>query len=540
MITLKRCGPGALLIRWSDDDDAAARRGVAAVARALEKARPEGLSDWTPAYQSLLLIGAVDPLAAWWRANAARLARVAAKPSAAGVRIEAPVDYSGPDLDRVAAHAGLSRDEVVARHSAPDYPVRCLGFAPGFAYLSGLDPKLRIDRLANPRTRVLPGSVGIGGDQTGVYPLPTPGGWNIIGTTSFQFFRPGASGPDAMFPVRAGDFVKFVPQPGAAEGIDRKAPEQAWCAGGKRPALRVAALGAGMLVVDGGRPGWRRFGVPAGGPADGLAAAAANRLMGNRENAPTLELCFHGQSLVATDHVELALTGADLGAVVRRAGSLRLEPVEGWRTFALRPGDLLEFRRNESGVFAYLAAPGGWLSPSWLGSQSGYARAQLGGAPGPGTILETAGDPAGLRPGIGARRTPWTEIRDYRETPPIRVWPGLHWDRFNRDAQRGLTAGSWTVNPQSDRMGWRLEGQPLADLGQQLWSEPLIPGAVQAPPNGQLVVAMPDGPTVGGYPQIAQVAPEDLPWLAQARPGQRVRFARSEASEALGLWAPPL
>lgn len=117
-----------------------------------------------------------------------------------------PVHYDGPDLDHVARATGLSHDEIIRRHSAPEYLVYLLGFAPGFAYLGDLDPALVLPRRPSPRTRVPAGSVAIAGAQTAIYPLTTPGGWHLLGRTSVRCFDPGRE-PAALF--RAGDRVRF-------------------------------------------------------------------------------------------------------------------------------------------------------------------------------------------------------------------------------------------------------------------------------------------------------------------------------------------
>jgi inhibitor of KinA len=123
--------------------------------------------------------------------------------------VEIPVCYGGefgPDLGAVATHAGLSEAEVVKRHSGGAYRVYVLGFAPGFAYMGGLPTELATPRHETPRARVEPGSVGIAGAQTGVYPLPTPGGWQIIGRTPLALFRPQETPPTLLKP---GDRVRF-------------------------------------------------------------------------------------------------------------------------------------------------------------------------------------------------------------------------------------------------------------------------------------------------------------------------------------------
>ena len=125
--------------------------------------------------------------------------------------VKIPVCYGGdfgPDLPDVAEHAGMSADEVIAIHSGHDYLIDMLGFLPGFAYLGGLDERLHTPRLATPRTRIEPGAVGIGGAQTGIYPLASPGGWRIIGRTPVRPYDPDRE-PPILY--AAGDYLRFVP-----------------------------------------------------------------------------------------------------------------------------------------------------------------------------------------------------------------------------------------------------------------------------------------------------------------------------------------
>lgn len=131
-----------------------------------------------------------------------------AESAAPGALVEIPVRYEGPDLDEVARAAGLTRAEVIARHAEAEYRVALLGFVPGFAYLSGLDPALALPRRATPRPRVPAGSVAIGGSQTGVYPATTPGGWHLIGQTDCSMFDPTRRPPSLL---SVGDRVRFMP-----------------------------------------------------------------------------------------------------------------------------------------------------------------------------------------------------------------------------------------------------------------------------------------------------------------------------------------
>lgn len=171
----------------------------------------EGVRELIPGMNNLTLV--FDPLRtdpAELEAAALALWAKPPRPQALGRLVEIPVTYDGPDLGDVAAHCGLSADEVVHRHTQGQYVVYFIGFQPGFAYLGGLDESLQTPRRAEPRLAVPAGSVGIGGAQTGIYPLATPGGWQLIGRTALALFDPQAEPPTLLAP---GDRVRFVAVP---------------------------------------------------------------------------------------------------------------------------------------------------------------------------------------------------------------------------------------------------------------------------------------------------------------------------------------
>jgi allophanate hydrolase subunit 2 len=119
---------------------------------------------------------------------------------------------------------------------------------------------------------------------------------------------------------------------------------------------------------------------------------------------------------------------------------------------------------------------------------------------------------------------PWTEQRDYGKPPGLRVWPAPQWELFSVPQRDQFFQQEWTVSPQSDRSGYRLSGVPIEHELGELLSEPVLVGTIQVPPNGEPIVTMRDGPTVGGYAKLGVVDPADISWLAQIQPGQRVRF----------------
>jgi KipI family sensor histidine kinase inhibitor len=216
--TIRPLAESGLLVELGDTIAPATTARVMALTGALDAAALPGVLDVVPSYTTVLI--AFDPEVADWETLAAGVRRLWAdlgEATAAPAReVEIPVAYGGelgPDLADVAAHAGLSPEEVVARHAAAEYVVACMGFAPGFAFLAGLPPALATPRLVKPRTRVPAGSVGIGGAQTGVYPMATPGGWRLIGRTPLRLFDLSRAEP---FLLRPGDRVRFAPIDAAA------------------------------------------------------------------------------------------------------------------------------------------------------------------------------------------------------------------------------------------------------------------------------------------------------------------------------------
>jgi KipI family sensor histidine kinase inhibitor len=206
-------GDSVLVLELEERIDVATNGRAVAAAAAVEAARIPGVRDVVPTFRSVGVH--FDPL----RADRARLVdrvqRAATEPLApAAVRssaIRIPVRYGGeggPDLAAVAEFGGIDEAEVIARHAAPTYRVFMLGFLPGFAYLASVDPVIAAPRRAEPRVRVAAGSVGIAGIQTGIYPMESPGGWQLIGQTPVRPYDPARQPP---FLFRAGDLVQFYP-----------------------------------------------------------------------------------------------------------------------------------------------------------------------------------------------------------------------------------------------------------------------------------------------------------------------------------------
>jgi inhibitor of KinA len=214
-MTLSPLGDNAVVLEFGQEIDEAVVMRVRALAAALELHPPAGVTEVVPAFTTVTVfydlahIGSYEQLCAELRTRAGRAA--SRPPFETGKLVEIPVCYGGdfgPDLTAVAERAGLSPDEAAQLHQRTEYRVHAIGFLPGFPYLGGLPARLRTPRRASPRLQVPAGSVAIGGAQTGIYPLASPGGWNLIGRTPLALFRAEAH-PSAR--LRVGDRVKFRP-----------------------------------------------------------------------------------------------------------------------------------------------------------------------------------------------------------------------------------------------------------------------------------------------------------------------------------------
>ncbi|MFP7170703.1 5-oxoprolinase subunit PxpB [Terribacillus sp. 7520-G] len=183
-------------------------------AELLKQERIEGIIEWVPAYTTLSIFYRPDKIR--YQALLEQLERLyenmqGGVAEAASLVYEIPTYYggeTGPDLDFVADHNGLTADEVIRIHSSRDYLIYMMGFVPGFPYLGGMPEEIATPRREDPRAKIAAGSVGIAGSQTGVYPLETPGGWQIIGQTPVRLYDPGREEPILL---SSGHYLRFVP-----------------------------------------------------------------------------------------------------------------------------------------------------------------------------------------------------------------------------------------------------------------------------------------------------------------------------------------
>jgi antagonist of KipI len=291
--------------------------------------------------------------------------------------------------------------------------------------------------------------------------------------------------------------------------------------------LRVLSPGAFTTVQDQGRAGWASIGVPPSGAFDPFALRAANLLVGNDETAAGLEITLHGPALICEGDVVVAVVGAPFEITVDG----RAVPVG--VTVSLRAGQSLRVGRTRVGVRAWIAVRGGIDVPLVLGSRSTHAVAGLGGFSGRALV---DGDVLSVGVAIAQDERPRRIDEDPRPAPgsprTVRVVPGPQAEAFTGTAESAFYAGVYAVTPRADRTGIRLEGDPVLADRADIDPEGVVPGAIQVPGDGAPIVLGPDGPATGGYAKIATVITADVPILAQARPGDTLRFVPMVVDEA--------
>jgi len=529
-------GATSLLARFGDRIERDLSLRIARLVEHLDAQGIPGLIDLVPAYTTLLV--QLDPvttrgdeIAELVESTWSALDDGPGSDDQHARTIEIPVVYggdAGPDLDAVAGATGLTPDEVIRRHSDADYTVGALGFSPGFAFLIGLPPELAVPRRATPRTRVPAGSVGIGGAQTGIYSLPTPGGWSLIGRTPRTMFDPERDADDML---RLGDRVRFHP-------IDRDAapefPEPAVAAQlaeSDQGVIEIVEAGVQTSVQDLGRPGQGRLGITPGGAVDRGALIAGNRLLGNPDGAAALEWTLLPPAIRFREPCRVVATGADPG------WRLDGRPVAIGEVVTVAAGDVLQARPAAGmlGARGYLCVAGGIDVPVVRGSRALDLAAGFGGGFGrplrPGDLLRvhpTEDSPESDKLVVtdtGGPRDPSLER--------FRVVRGPQADRFGAEAWQTFLSSTFTVDAQSNRMGLRLNGPAiLQDDGADVISEGLVTGTIQVTGSGQPIVLMPGRATIGGYTRIATVIEADHDRLGQLRPGATIRFTEVSVEEA--------
>jgi KipI family sensor histidine kinase inhibitor len=427
------------------------------------------------------------------------------------------VQYDGADLAEVSTLTGMSEEAVVAAHTESRWIAAFGGFAPGFAYLTGGDPRLEVPRRASPRTAVPAGAVALAGAFSAVYPRESPGGWQLIGHTDAVLWDTRRAEPAL---IRPGNRIRFT---AVRELIALRAVEadvgMAPDGTGAGAGLTVVAPGLYSSLQDLGRPGLMALGVAGAGALDRAALRQANRLVGNSAGSAAIESLNGGLALEAAEDLVLAVTGAEVELTISMGDGREREP-DLCAPFLLRDGEVLTQSAPSSGLRAYTAVRGGFDVEEVLGSRSTDSMSGLGPPVlAAGSRLGIGTPPAGST--VGEPETP----RRARAPEVLRVIPGPREDWFEDDAVSRLCGAEWTVTAQSNRIGLRFDGPPLArGFEGELPSEGTVSGALQVPPSGLPVLFLADHPVTGGYPVVAVVVAADLDRAAQLPPGAVVRF----------------
>ncbi len=526
--TVTPAGEAGLLIEYGDAISRDTSRRVLAAARYIRRQGPAGIEDIVPAYTTVLVLFdrrqlSYGDLKTFVEGHRGAIDPAPESPSTRDVRM-LPVAYGGsdgPDLERIASETGLAPDEVVRIHTETPYRVCFLGFTPGYPYLSGLDPRIRVPRLRTPRVRVPAGSVAIAGLQTGLYPMESPGGWSVIGRTPVSLFNPLAAEPTFLLP---GDEVQFYRVPGPVAPKPLPQPDFQ----PHHPLCRVLMPGLYTTIQDRGRIGYMHLGVGRAGAADPHSLHRANAMLGNAPGAAALEMTALGAQVEFLADALIALAGAEAQPLVDG------RPVDPRHPVAIEAGQHLSFGAFHSGLRAYLAVAGGFDAPVIMGSRSTDTVAGFGGLLGaplkPGTVLGRATSPPPAGDGsVACADEPAQGI--FR----VRTVPGPQSDHFPERSRRILEEDTFIVSGDSNRMGLRLSGErtiPHNQLGPEVISEGIAPGSIQVPGDGNPIVMGSNAQTTGGYAKIGVVIRNDLARLGQAQPGDRVRFQLISRAEA--------
>jgi len=301
-------------------------------------------------------------------------------------------------------------------------------------------------------------------------------------------------------------------------------------------AFEVMSPGAFTTVQDLGRYGYQKYGVSICGAMDRFALRVGNLLVGNEEGEAAIEATVIGPKLKILGRMGVAFTGADLSPEVEG------KPAPMWRALDVAEGSVLSFGAARSGCRAYLAVSGGIDFPVVMGSRSVHTRSNLGGsgrALAKGDVIqikETGISNQESGPGVresGSRQLPEEFVPVYGRQWNVRVVLGPQDDYFTPKGVETFLDGEYRITPQADRMGYRLIGPKIEHKsGPDILTDATPPGSIQVPGDGMPIVLLADGQTSGGYSKIATVISVDLDLLAQARPGDRVRFQRVTLTEA--------
>jgi antagonist of KipI len=291
--------------------------------------------------------------------------------------------------------------------------------------------------------------------------------------------------------------------------------------------LHIAKPGLLTTVQDLGRFGYQATGVPVAGPMDSFSHRLANQLAGNEPEAATLEITLIGPDLIVDADTTIAIAGAQFEVTCDD----RLVP--SGTSFNVRRGQRIKFGRIQQGARAYMAVAGGIQTEPVLGSRATHLVSHMGGFSGRALV---SGDRVPILSGLeqGPPRKSAGLMLPSKGRALLRVIAGPQADWFEADALKTIAGVSFRISPQSNRMGYRLQGPPITQVHEgELISEPVGIGAIQVPSAGGPILLMADRQTAGGYPKIGYVITADLPLAGQLAPGDFIEFHVCTHQEAV-------
>ncbi|AOT70506.1 biotin-dependent carboxyltransferase family protein [Geosporobacter ferrireducens] len=294
---------------------------------------------------------------------------------------------------------------------------------------------------------------------------------------------------------------------------------------------KFKVLHPGLLtsVQDGGRYGYQQFGVPVAGVMDSFAHRIANILVENEENEAVLEITLLGPQIEFLSEAVIAITGGNLSPEINRRS------VEMWKSIYVKSGDILSFSGAKTGCRSYIAFAGGIDVPIIMGSKSTYAKAKIGGYEGRLLKAEDILDIGNTKYVLSSskRSLPRQYIPEYKNHFEVQVVLGPQDDLFTTKGIETFLSNPYTVTNECDRMGFRLEGEEIEHIqGGDIISDGIALGAIQVPGHGKPIIMMADRQTTGGYTKIGNVIWEDLNKIAQAKPGDIIRFKKITVEDA--------
>lgn len=266
-------------------------------------------------------------------------------------------------------------------------------------------------------------------------------------------------------------------------------------------------------IQDYGRFGCAEYGLGQCGVLDAHAYCWANHILRNHFNDAVVEINFVGVELIAQVDTYIAVTGGKFGFKVNG----KLAPV--WRGIKVSQGDILSWDKPETGMHSYLAVKGGFDTPQLFGSRSVNLRESIGGKLQDGDEL-----PCACNKNLNCRLVPERYIPDYDRDIILRLLPSYQYNEFNDDQKALFFDQIYSITANNDRAGCRLKGAAITFEKRELVSEGISYGSVEISPDGQPIILLKDGPTIGGYPKIGTVLSLDLAKLAQKRTESTVKF----------------